>query len=190
MANTSSKRIASQNEVAIKNMCYGHLLGNIVPLLIRVLFRREAFLLSKKAIALYCVSLALSHFLYRQLKRMGTPRRDSTGNLVSSGDDLNQPGMTDWTFDVLYISWLAQVGSAILGEWFWWIYIVIPTFVFYKSWTIFISPMLFGRSSSLGQEEQKQEGSSKRQEKLKKRSERGDPRVKQEGTWNTQTTRK
>lgn len=35
---------------------------------------------------------------------MGTPRRDSTGNLVSPGDDLSQPGMTEWTFDVLYIS--------------------------------------------------------------------------------------
>jgi len=123
MANTSAKRIgslqppyftrivylmsssltASQNEVAIKNMCYGHLLGNILPLLIRVLFQWQAFRQSKKAIALYCLSLALSHFLYRHLKTMGTPKRDSAGNLVSPGADLNQPGLTDWTFDVLYI---------------------------------------------------------------------------------------
>ncbi|KAH9963140.1 hypothetical protein BC827DRAFT_1259962 [Russula dissimulans] len=176
MANTSAKRIASQNEVAIRNMCYGHLLGNILPLLIRVLFRWQAQ--SKKAIVLYCLSLTLSHFLYRHLKTMGTPKRDLAGNLVSPGADLNQPGITDWTFDVLYITWLAQVGSAISGEWFWWIYIVIPAFVVYKLWNTLISPLLLGQSSSVGEEEPK-EGLSKRQEKLKKRSERGDPRVKQ-----------
>lgn len=39
--------------------------------------------------------------------------------------------------------------------------------------------MLLGRSSAVGEEEPKQEeGLSKRQEKLKKRSDRGDPRVK------------
>ena len=230
MANSSAKRIgsippsrtlvlliisltASQNEVAVTNMLYGHLLGNLLPLLIRILFRWQAFRQSKTAIAMYCISAALSQFLYRHLKKMGTPRRDSTGNLLSPGDDLNQPGMTEWTFDILYIScesWnrprvptsyivvsagIAQSGSAILGEWFWWIYVVvlsslflatasltfyfqIPTFVIYKLWNL-VSPMLLGRSSAVGEEEPRQEeGLSKRQEKLKKRSDRGDPRVK------------
>jgi hypothetical protein len=85
-------------------MLYGHLLGNLLPLLVRVLLRWQAFRHSKKAIVLYCISAALSQFLYRYLKKMGTPRRDSTGGLVSPGDDLNQPGMTEWIFDVLYIS--------------------------------------------------------------------------------------
>ena len=121
MANSSAKRIgsippsrtlvllissltASQNEVAVTNMLYGHLLGNLLPLLIRILFRWQAFRQSKTAIAMYCISAALSQFLYRHLKKMGTPRRDSTGNLLSPGEDLNQPGMTEWTFDILYIS--------------------------------------------------------------------------------------
>lgn len=53
-------------------------------------------------------------------------------------------------------------------------------FVVYKLWSVLVSPMLFGRSSSVGdgEEEPKQEGLSKRQEKLKKRNDRGDPRVK------------
>ncbi len=38
--------------------------------------------------------------------------------------------------------------------------------------------MVFGRSSAQPEEEPKQESLSKRQEKLKKRNERGDPRVK------------
>ena len=92
-------------------MLYGQLLGNLLPLLIRILFRWQAFQQSKKAIVLYCGSVALSQFLYQHLKKMGTPRRDTTGNIVSSGDDLNQPGMTEWMFDILYISCEAQTDN-------------------------------------------------------------------------------
>jgi hypothetical protein len=95
---------ASQNEAAIKNMLYGQLLCNLVPAIIRILLRGQTFRDSKKAIVFYFLSLALSQFLYQHLKTLGTPRRDSKANLVSSGDDLNQPGMTEWMFDILYIS--------------------------------------------------------------------------------------
>jgi SRP-independent targeting protein 2/TMEM208 len=50
--------------------------------------------------------------------------------------------------------------------------------VTYKLWNTLVSPLLLGRSSSVAEEEPKQEGLSKRQEKMKKRGERGDPRVK------------
>lgn len=197
-------------------MLYGHLLGTFLPLLIRFLFRWQAFRQSKKAIFLYCASVALSQFLYQHLRRVGEPRRDSTGNLVSPGDDLNQPGITEWTFDVLYISCepvsryhmgihplivcrvcsnrLCDFGGMVLVD----IRhgtiqlslemslldifsLQIPTFVIYKLWTVLISPILLGRSSSVGEEEPRQEGLSKRQEKLKKRNDRGDPRVKAQG---------
>jgi SRP-independent targeting protein 2/TMEM208 len=101
---TLSALTASQNEAAIKNMLYGQVLSNLFPLLIRILLRWQAFRQSKKAIAFYCLSLALSQFLYQYLRKSGTPRRDETGNLVFSGDDLNHPGMTEWIFDILYIS--------------------------------------------------------------------------------------
>jgi SRP-independent targeting protein 2/TMEM208 len=123
-------------------MLYGHVLSNLLPLLIRILFQWQDFQPSKKAITFYCLTLALSQFLYQYLKKTGTPKRDPTGNLVSPGDDLNHPGMTEWIFDILYISCefeykhnvathtslsvgFAQVGSAILGEWFWWIYLAV-----------------------------------------------------------------
>ncbi|KAI0040697.1 DUF788-domain-containing protein [Auriscalpium vulgare] len=192
MANASAKRIgvlgyllfirhilqaeASQNEIAIRNLFYGQVGANVLALVLRLFFSKT----SKTAIVFYVLSLGAGQFLYRQLVKMGTPRRDATGTLVSSGDDLNQPGMTEWFFDVLYVSWFAQVGSSVLGEWFWWIYAAIPGFVVFKLWGSFISPMLLGRSSSAAEAEDAAPESnlSKRQEKLKKRNERGDPRVK------------
>ncbi|KAI0068985.1 DUF788-domain-containing protein [Artomyces pyxidatus] len=180
MANASAKRIASQNEAALKNLFYGQTISNVLPILLRILFRLWGNGASKTAVVFYTFSLALSQLLYRQLVKMGTPKRDATGSLAYAGDDLNQPGMTEWFFDILYISWIAQVGTSIVGEWFWWIYAVIPIFLVYKLWGSFISPMLLGRSSSAAgaDDAAPEETLSKRQEKLKKRSERGDARVK------------
>ncbi|KAA1466107.1 DUF788-domain-containing protein [Dentipellis sp. KUC8613] len=179
MANASSKRIASQNEAATKNLLYGQAISNLLALVVRLLFKRSN-LFSAKIIFFYGVSLAISQFLYQRLVRMGTPKRDSAGALISPGDDLNQPGVTEWLFDILYIAWACQLGSALLGEWVWWLYISIPTFVLYKLWTSIISPMFLGRSSAPSADDAAapQENVSKRQEKLRKRNERGDPRVK------------
>jgi len=132
---------------------------------------------------------------------------------VSPGDDLNQPGMTEWTFDILYISCelinrhhigicplivrrvcpsrLCHSRGMVLldihcGTTYCFCHatasltlvLKIPIFVIYKVWSVLISPMLLGRSYSVDDEEPRKDGLSKRQEKLKKRSDRGDPRVK------------
>ncbi|KAI0316985.1 DUF788-domain-containing protein [Amylostereum chailletii] len=170
--------LASQNEAALQNLFYGQVLNNVVPLILRIIFRFRGYTMTKKVIVLYASSFGLSQFLYGRLVRMGTPRRDASGVVLSSGDDLNQPGVTEWMFDVLYIAWAAQSGSAIASEWFWWLYAAIPVFLLYKLWYSFISPMVLGRSSGSAEEEAPPESLSKRQEKLKKRSDRGDPRVK------------
>lgn len=150
--------------------------------------------------------------------KIGTPKRDGAGNLISSGEDLNLGGITDWCFDVLYvtcklkdhalhrdlpmnpsnISGVCQVVSAIFGERFWLFYLSvsthlllplsvlpietypkyqIPGYAAYKIWTMFISPMVLGRGAA-SDSEVPVEPTSKRQQKLKARSEKGDSRVK------------
>jgi hypothetical protein len=149
------------------------------------------------------------------LEKIGTTRRDAAGTLISSGEDLNQPGITEWCFDIVYVTcknihWYiktlipiihaigaCQVGSGVFGEWFWYFWLVvssviiilhlrdnslyqIPLYAGVKIWNNFISPMVLGRSSSatLADDPNEKETLSKRQEKLRKRNERGDPRVK------------
>ena len=34
-------------------------------------------------------------------------------------------GITEWCWDIVYITWACQVGSALLGEWFWWLYLSV-----------------------------------------------------------------
>jgi hypothetical protein len=63
----------------------------------------------------------------------------------------------------------------------------IPGFAIYKLWGLVISPILLGRRGTSAPESMEgveMQNLSKRQEKLKKRQEKGDPRVQ------TKTTRR
>jgi len=156
------------------------LIFTTLSLLFRVLLRRQS-LSSIFSILIYTLTFAPTLFLYSFLVRAGTPRRDASGALISPGDDLNQAGLTEWSWDIIYVTWACQAGSGLLGDWVWWIYLSIPLYAGYKLWSSFISPMLLGRSSGAGAvqpEGAAAESSSKRQEKLRKRQEKGDPRVR------------
>ncbi|KAF8558782.1 DUF788-domain-containing protein, partial [Imleria badia] len=171
---------AGQNEQAIKILRLGMFLPTLLSILLRLLFRRGSLPPSKGSLAIYVVTYLPALFLSRYLESIGTSRRDpTTGAVISSGEDLNQPGVTEWCFDILYVTWACQVGSGAFGEWFWYFYLLIPSYAIFKIWSNFIGPMI-GRSSDHSTEASTSEKStlSKRQEKLRKRSEKGDPRVR------------
>ncbi|KAG6918901.1 hypothetical protein DXG01_010556 [Tephrocybe rancida] len=182
MANASAKRIATRNESAVKTLRLGMLVPTIISILFRLLFRRDSLPPSKGSLAIYIATFFPAFFLSNYLIKIGTTRRDpTTGTLISYGEDLNQAGVTEWCFDILYVTWACQIGSGAFGEWFWWLYMVIPVYAVFKLWVSVISPMFLGRSSSQAPEEtatSEKEATSKRQEKLRKRNERGDPRIK------------
>ncbi|KIM83790.1 hypothetical protein PILCRDRAFT_68762 [Piloderma croceum F 1598] len=180
MANASQKRIATQNEKAVKNLRLGMIIPTLLHFIFRLLFRRNSLPPSKGSLAIYIITYLPTFFLTRYLEKIGTTKRDTAGTLISSGEDLNQPGLTEWCFDIIYVTWACQAGSGAFGEWFWYFWLVIPLYATVKIWNSFISPMLLARSSSAAgaDEPNDKETLSKRQEKLRKRSERGDPRVK------------
>jgi len=180
MTNASQKRVATQNEKAVKNLKLGMLIPTVLHLLLRLLLRRKSLPPSKGSLAIYIITFIPTFFLARYLQKIGTTRRDDTGKLVSPGEDLNQPGITEWCFDIIYVTWACQIGSGPFGEWVWYLWLVIPLYAIFKLWTSFISPMVLGRSSAAAPAEDSnaKETLSKRQEKLRKRSERGDPRVR------------
>ncbi|KAK7470901.1 hypothetical protein VKT23_002317 [Stygiomarasmius scandens] len=180
MANASAKRIANQNEATVKIIKLGMIIPTIISLLLRLLLRRDSLPPSKGSLAIYVATFFPVFLLSNYLIKIGTTRRDpTTGTLISYGEDLNQPGVTEWCFDILYITWTCQIGSGAFGEWVWWLYMVIPIYAVFKLWVSVISPMFLGRSNaSVPASGPEQEPTSKRQEKLRKRSEKGDPRVK------------
>ncbi|KIY71798.1 DUF788-domain-containing protein [Cylindrobasidium torrendii FP15055 ss-10] len=180
MANASAKRIAQQNESTVKTLRLGLFAPTLISLVLRLLLHRSTQ--TKWSIIIYVLTYLPMFFLSNYLIRIGNSRRDpTTGTLISYGEDLSQPGVTEWCFDLLYITWTCQIGSGALGEWFWWLYMVIPMYAVYKLWSSVISPFFLGRSPAgppAGAFSEQEAPSSKRQEKLKKRSERGDQRVR------------
>ncbi|EIW82534.1 DUF788-domain-containing protein [Coniophora puteana RWD-64-598 SS2] len=179
MAKGSVKRIAGQNAQTIKNLRIGMIVPTVLSLVLRFIFRRSSLPPSKGSLFIYVLTYLPALFLSRYLENIGTSRRDpTTGTILSSGEDLGQPGVTEWCFDIIYVTWACEVGSGTLGEWFWWFYLVIPFYAFFKIWVKFIYPMFFRKSSTPDQTAADSDKPlSKRQEKLQKRSERGDPRV-------------
>ncbi|KAF9057295.1 hypothetical protein BJ165DRAFT_1419610 [Panaeolus papilionaceus] len=180
MANASAKRIASQNEVLVKVLKLGMLLPTIISILLCLLFRRGSWPPSILLLVFYIIASAPAALLSLYLINIGTPKREPTTNtLIFYGEDLSQPGVTEWCFDIIYITYACQIGSGAFGEWFWWFYMIIPVYAVFKIWTSFISPMVLGRGGpSEPEENAKEPASSKRQEKLRKRQEKGDPRVR------------
>ncbi|KAF8901734.1 hypothetical protein CPB84DRAFT_1777301 [Gymnopilus junonius] len=181
MANASGKRIANQNETTVKTLRLGMFLPTVLSLLLRFLFRASSLPPSKGSLAIYIVTFFPAFFLSNYLIKQGSPRRDPiTGTLISSGEDLGQSGVTEWCFDILYITWACQIGSGLFGEWFWWLYMVIPLYAVFKLWTSVISPMVLGRGmpGASDSPSDKESIGRKRQEKLRKRQEKGDPRVR------------
>ncbi|KAJ7228891.1 hypothetical protein GGX14DRAFT_615671 [Mycena pura] len=176
MANASAKRIANQNETTVKTLKLGMFLPTIISFVLRLLLRRGAP--TKGSLILYIVTFLPAFLLSNYLIKIGTTRRDpTTGTLISYGEDLSQSGVIEWCFDILYVTWTCQIGSNAFGEWFWWLYMVIPLYAVLKLWT-FVSPMILGRSPPAADHAAEQDTTSKRQEKLRKRSERGDARVR------------
>jgi hypothetical protein len=94
---------AAQNEVAIKNLKLGMLIASVLSILLRALFRRGS-LTSIPSVLLYAITYVPTFFLSRYLTTIGQPKRDATGALVSPGEDLNQPGLTEYAFDVIYVT--------------------------------------------------------------------------------------
>ncbi|KAF8631143.1 hypothetical protein AX15_002489 [Amanita polypyramis BW_CC] len=182
MANAAAKRIASQNESTIKFLKLGIFIPPLISFLLRFLLRRSSLPPSKTSLAIYIVTYFPAFFLSNYLIKIGTPRRDpTTGTLISYGEDLNQKGVTEWCFDIIYITWICQIGSGLFGDWFWSLYMVIPLYAVFKLCISVISPLILGQPKDMETSTNSsttEEHTSKRQQKMKKRSDRGDPRVK------------
>ena len=101
--------LASQNENAVKNLRLGMLIPTVLHILLRLLFRRSSLPPSKGSLAIYTITFLPIFLLSRYLEKIGTTKRDASGTLISSGEDLSQAGITEWCFDVIYVTCMSYV---------------------------------------------------------------------------------
>ncbi|GAC94705.1 hypothetical protein PHSY_002278 [Pseudozyma hubeiensis SY62] len=183
MARGSAKKTASGNTFLLTLLRNGFLATNTIYLLVRFwLFRSSV---SKRIVFGYVASEAIAVALWLTLQSM-----------AAQGNDLQQSGLTQYMFDVIYVTWFVQLASLVWSK-FWYLYLIIPGYAAYVIYQKILLPYLFrgqspfasiqrllGGSSNGGAagadanaQQQPGEAVSKRQQKLQARAAKGDPRV-------------
>ena len=79
------------------------------------------------------------------LSRAASPKYaplEKGGQLLSGGADLSQEGVTEYTWDMLYVTMFVQLGTGFVSDLFWLIYLIPPSVAFYFLWTKVIYPWI------------------------------------------------
>ena len=74
---------------------------------------------------MYLLSFSLAAFLQYQLESVGRPSFDERGAVLQTGSDLGQQGLTEYMFDVLYLTWGIQLLVAFTTFYAWWLYLLV-----------------------------------------------------------------
>lgn len=167
MAGKSSKKQAGRNEALLKRL---HLIVGVV--VVAAILRRWV---SGKGHWMRFIMMNMGMFWSEYvLEKSGRPVYDKeSGKLVKEGTDLSQEGgLTEYLFDLVYLSVIANAGTALLGtDKVWLLMLLCPAYAGYKLYS------MFGKKGGIGigqrtREEAEVEVKSKRQLKREKRGDK------------------
>lgn len=128
MAQKARKDRARSNTSALNSLHIGSLAVNALFLLARYFFRSRSLLLY----ALVSVPSFLCEFT---LERAGRPTYDpATKALKASGEDLAAPGLTEYMFDVVWVTWATLLLVALFGNKLFFLWAVLPAYGAYKAY--------------------------------------------------------
>lgn len=128
MAQKARKDRAKSNVAALNNLHIGSLIANGLFLLLHFIFRT-------RSLVLWFILSLPSLFCQFTLEKTGRPSYDpATKALKSSGEDLAAPGLTEYMFDVIWVTWAAAILVALFGNWAWFLWSVVPAYGAYKAY--------------------------------------------------------
>lgn len=126
MAQKARKDRAKANAAALKNLHIGTLMVNTFFVISHLLFKRRSLLLY----VILSIPSFISEFV---LESTGRPKHDtSTNSLKTAGEDLSAPGLTEYMFDVIWVTWASVILVAFFGNWGWLLWSVVPAYGIYK----------------------------------------------------------
>lgn len=125
MAQKAKKDLARHNAAALNRLHLGSLAVHAIFLLSHLLIRRRSLLA-------YAVLSAPALACEYVLEGSGRPRYDAaTKALRSPGDDMAAPGLTEYMFDVVWVTWACAVLVVFVGNWGWALWSVVPAYAAY-----------------------------------------------------------
>ena len=159
MAQKAKKDRAKANTASLNNLHVGTFTINALFIIFNLLFRRRSFLVY----FILSIPCFIAEFI---LETTGRPKYDtSTKALKSSGEDLAAPGLTEYMFDVIWITWASLVSVVIFGNWGWLLWAVVPVYGAYKGYGLLgmARGMMGGGQGAQMPEEQQQAAGNRRQ---------------------------
>ncbi|KAH6654617.1 hypothetical protein BKA67DRAFT_658902 [Truncatella angustata] len=131
MAQKARKDRAKSNAESLKNLHLGTLIVNTWFVLANLLFKR-------RSLWLY-VLLSIPAFACEYiLESTGRPKYDpSTKALKTAGEDLSAPGLTEYMWDIVWVTWASVVAVIFFGNGGWILWAAVPVFAVIKGWGLF-----------------------------------------------------
>ncbi|QSZ33499.1 hypothetical protein DSL72_005067 [Monilinia vaccinii-corymbosi] len=126
MAQKARKDRAKANIQTLNYLHYGTILVNGLFCLFHVLLRSRNML----AYVLFSIAPWIVEWF---LEHNSRPKFDPAGKMVSAGEDLAAPGLTEYMFDIIWMHWLSLFAVVIFGNWGWIIFSAVPIYGLYKA---------------------------------------------------------
>lgn len=175
MASQSSKKTAAANEQTLKELHLISLAINALALFSLFVFGRPQ---SKWKYIIFSLPALGCQFVLEKSGRPTFTEGSVSGlkTLSKSGDDIKGPGLFEYMFDCIYITWFCDILMIVFGSnKVWLLLLVIPGFLGYKLFNI--GKSFFGGKKLPVAEESAEtanapQGKSKRQTKLEQRGQK------------------
>lgn len=131
MAQKAKKDRAKSNTSSLNNLHTGTAALNSLFLLFSLLIKRRSLL----AWLILSVPCLVAEYI---LETTGRPKYDAaTKTLKSAGEDLAAPGLTEYMFDIVWVTWLCLIAVITFGNWGWIVWSVVPVYGAYKGYGLF-----------------------------------------------------
>ncbi|KAI0481224.1 hypothetical protein GGR56DRAFT_310727 [Xylariaceae sp. FL0804] len=130
MAQKARKDRARANAAALTNLHLGTIIVNALFFLLNLIFRRRSMLLY--------ILLSIPSFVCEYvLEVSGRPKYEqSTNALKTAGEDLSAPGLTEYMFDVIWVTWASVLLVTFFGNWGWLLWTVVPAYGAVKGYSL------------------------------------------------------
>ncbi|KAF9875515.1 hypothetical protein CkaCkLH20_06896 [Colletotrichum karsti] len=121
MAQKAKKDRAKSNAAALNNLHIGSAIVNVGFLLFHFLIRSRSLFW----FILFSAPALICEFV---LENTGRPKYDAGGGLKTAGEDLAAPGLTDYMFDVIWVTWASVIAVVLFGNWGWILWLTVPAY--------------------------------------------------------------
>jgi hypothetical protein len=128
MAQKAKKDRAKANAASLNSLHIGTATANGIFLLFNLFIKRRSLL----AWTILSIPSVIAEFI---LETSGRPKYDAaTKTLKSAGEDLAAPGLTEYMFDIVWVTWLSLISVIVFGNWGWIAWSIIPAYGMYKGY--------------------------------------------------------